>query len=94
MDPLLSPEARPIPGDACYAGAPVYVALGATAAFALTGKFVSILRARGEADFTPRGGYITLHPSYLLRISDAAAMHAAIAAFLADLRHVRELADA
>lgn len=72
----------------------VVVALGATAALALTGKPVSILRARGEADFAPWRGYITVHPSYLLRVPDAAAMQAAIAAFHDDLERVRVLAGA
>jgi DNA polymerase len=64
------------------------VALGATAALALTGKAVSITQARGEAIFDPFPGYITVHPSYLLRLPDEAAKREAYAAFLADLKHV------
>jgi uracil-DNA glycosylase family protein len=64
------------------------VALGATAALALTGKAVSIAQARGEARFDAFPGYITVHPSYLLRLPDEAAKREAYAAFLADLKHV------
>ena len=62
------------------------VALGATAALALTGKVVSITQARGKASFDPFPGYITVHPSYLLRLPDEAAKREAYAAFLADLK--------
>lgn len=68
------------------------VALGATAALALTGKPVSITRARGETRFGEFPGYITVHPSYLLRVPDEAAKRAAYAAFLADLKRIGELA--
>jgi len=64
------------------------VALGATAALALTGKAVAIAQARGEARFDAFPGYITVHPSYLLRLPDEAAKREAYAAFLADLKHV------
>jgi DNA polymerase len=64
------------------------VALGATAARALTGKAVSITQARGETRFDDLPGYITVHPSYLLRLPDEAAKREAYAAFLADLKRV------
>jgi DNA polymerase len=64
------------------------VALGATAALALTGKAVAISQARGKARFDAFPGYITVHPSYLLRLPDEAAKREAYAAFLADLKHV------
>jgi DNA polymerase len=64
------------------------VALGATAALALTGKAVAIAQARGEARFDAFPGYITVHPSYLLRLPDEVAKREAYAAFLADLKHV------
>src|SRR5882724_8560951 len=60
------------------------VALGGTAAAALAGKAVSVTKARGRADFDGRAGYITVHPSYLLRIPDADAKHAAYRDFVAD----------
>ncbi len=68
------------------------VALGGTAAAALTGKAVSVTKARGKASFENRVGYITVHPSYLLRIPDAADKQSAYKEFVADLEKIRELA--
>ncbi|HWG07295.1 MAG TPA: UdgX family uracil-DNA binding protein [Beijerinckiaceae bacterium] len=68
------------------------VALGATAALALTGKVVAIGKSRGETQFGNFRGYITVHPSALLRLPDEAARHEAYAAFLADLKRIRALA--
>ena len=48
----------------------VVVALGATAVLALAGKSLAIGRFRGRAEFNGRPGFITVHPSYLLRIPD------------------------
>ncbi len=70
------------------------VALGATAALALTGKPVPIMRARGPTTFEERAGYITTHPSYLLRLPDEPARSAAYERFVDDLRQARELAEA
>src|SRR5436190_13025489 len=53
------------------------VALGATAAAALAGKAVAVTKMRGKADFDGQPGFITVHPSYLLRIPDADAKRAA-----------------
>ncbi len=70
------------------------VALGATAALALTGKAVSIAQARGRTQFEDFPGFITVHPSYLLRLPDEAAKRAAYTAFLADLKQIARLAQA
>jgi DNA polymerase len=67
------------------------VALGATAALALTGKPVAVTRQRGPAQFGPWPGLITVHPSYLLRLPDATAREEAYALFVADLRRAAEL---
>ncbi|OYX07991.1 MAG: uracil-DNA glycosylase [Sphingomonadales bacterium 32-68-7] len=50
------------------------LALGASAARGLLGKTVSIAQARGKPHPLPDGGelWITAHPSYLLRLRDAA----------------------
>ncbi|NEU14128.1 UdgX family uracil-DNA binding protein [Methylobacterium sp. BTF04] len=70
------------------------VALGATAVLALTGKAIPITRARGPASFGKAyDGFITVHPSYLLRLPDEAKADA-YAAFVADLRRVGDLAQA
>ncbi|RAI33380.1 UdgX family uracil-DNA binding protein [Rhodoplanes serenus] len=70
------------------------VALGATAATALAGRPVSVLRERGPMRFGARPGYVTVHPSYLLRLPEAAQSVAAYATFVADLRRIRDLAAA
>lgn len=68
------------------------VALGATAVLALTGKQIPITRARGPASFGKAyEGFITVHPSYLLRLPDE-AKEEAYAAFVDDLRRVGALA--
>ncbi len=61
------------------------VALGATAVLALAGKALPIAKCRGPATFDGAPGFITVHPSYLLRIPDAAAKREAYVAFVADL---------
>jgi len=78
----------------------VTVALGATAARSLFGKTMTIGRERGRAIQLPDGGgeaWITVHPSYLLRIPDEAKAAEEYAQFVADLKvahgRVRELAD-
>jgi uracil-DNA glycosylase len=70
------------------------VALGATAALALAGKPLPITANRGETRFDNRLGYITVHPSYLLRLPDEADKEEAYAAFRADLARVRDIAAA
>lgn len=47
------------------------VALGATAALALAGKPMAVGKNRGPAILDGRPGFITVHPSYLLRMRDA-----------------------
>lgn len=68
------------------------VALGATAVLALAGKALPINRNRGPAELDGHPGYITVHPSYLLRIPGAAAKREAYAAFVADLKRAKALA--
>lgn len=80
-------------------GPKLVVALGATAVLALTGKQIPITRARGPFRFdrpnregggTRFQGFITVHPSYLLRLPDEAKAEA-YAAFVDDLRRVAAL---
>jgi DNA polymerase len=65
------------------------VALGSTAVLALAGKSLPIARHRGEAEFAGRKGFITVHPSFLLRMPDRAAREKAYREFVADLRSIR-----
>ena len=67
----------------------VTVALGATAARSLFGRTMTISRERGRAQALPDGGgeaWITIHPSYLLRLPDEADKPREFEAFVADLR--------
>ncbi len=71
------------------------VALGATAAQALLGHAVSVMRERGrQTQMMGRRGLVTVHPSYLLRIPDEDAKAAAYEKFVADLKKAAALADA
>ena len=66
----------------------VTVALGATAARSLFGKVMAIGKERGRAHRLPDGGeaWITVHPSYLLRLPDPAQAAEEYARFVEDLR--------
>ncbi len=70
----------------------VTVALGATAARSLLGKVVTIAKERGRAIALPDGSelWITVHPSFLLRIEDRTAADAEFDRFVADLQQVRQ----
>ncbi len=67
------------------------VALGATAARALLGKVVAIGKTRGSPIAFADGseGWVTVHPSYLLRV-DPKDADAEFGKFVADLSAVRE----
>jgi DNA polymerase len=72
----------------------IVVALGATAALALCGKALPVTRCRGPVTLGAWQGYLTVHPSYLLRLPDEAARQQAYDDFVSDLRRVRDLAAA
>jgi uracil-DNA glycosylase family protein len=66
------------------------VALGATAARALTGRDTVISRTRGKLMALRDGveGFITVHPSFLLRLPDAESKAREFERFVADLKLV------
>ena len=69
------------------------VALGATAAYAVTGKSEGILRRRGNFE-TAAGGtpvLICVHPSSLLRMPDRAEAEKAAMLFRRDLQRILEI---
>ena len=72
----------------------ITVMLGASAAQAIFGRPVTISRERGRpiplAGNTQ--GFVTVHPSYLLRLPDQAAKDREYAAFVQDLKQVAALA--
>ncbi|MFO1088140.1 MAG: uracil-DNA glycosylase family protein [Hyphomicrobiales bacterium] len=69
----------------------IVVALGATALYALSGKRTSVTAARGPMRLLDHAGYVTVHPSSLLRMPFEADRRAARAAFVADLRAVSSM---
>jgi DNA polymerase len=71
----------------------VTVAMGATAARAMFGKAMTIGRSRGRALDLPEGGrgWVTVHPSYLLRLHDREQAHAEFDRFVDDLRQAHAL---
>ncbi|MEO3384713.1 UdgX family uracil-DNA binding protein [Mesorhizobium sp. CAU 1741] len=69
------------------------VAMGATAAQSLLGKAIPITRMRGETVTREDGMtvFITIHPSFILRIREAADAQAERSRFLDDMRKVKTL---
>jgi len=69
------------------------VALGATAAQALTGKALPVTKMRGRVIEREDGlrVFLTIHPSFILRIRDAADKEAERMRFLQDMKAVKGL---
>ncbi len=74
---------------------PVTVALGATAARSLIGKTVTISRARDAPLTLADGGecWVTVHPSFLLRIPERDRRQEERAKFVADLKRIKARAE-
>lgn len=72
------------------------VMLGASAARAVMGRAVTIGRERGRPVALAEGrtGWVTVHPSFLLRVDDAARAEVEYARFVADLREADAYAAA
>ena len=72
------------------------VLMGASAARAVLGRPVTISRERGRPFRLPDGQltFVTVHPSFLLRIPEPARQAAERAAFQRDLESIRDLAAA
>ena len=75
---------------------PVTVALGATAARSLIGKVVTISGTRGEPQHLADGSecWVTIHPSFLLRIREDADRRTERKRFVEDLKRIRKRAEA
>ncbi len=73
---------------------PVTVALGATAARSLFGRVMTISRVRGSPLELPEGGeaWVTVHPSFLLRLPAADAKRKEYGRFVDDLARIGERA--
>ena len=74
---------------------PVTVALGATAARSLFGKVVTIGKMRGSPHELRDGSecWVTVHPSFLLRMPDEDRRREARAKFVEDLVRIRKRAE-
>ena len=74
----------------------IILALGVTAANALTGKSVTISRLRGQVIELPNGcrGMVTTHPSAILRMPDEPSRQRARAALLEDFKKAHRLLQA
>jgi probable DNA metabolism protein len=71
------------------------VAMGGSAARALLGRSVTITRERGKPIELPDGltAFVTVHPSFLLRVPDEDAKAREYRVFVADLRKIAEIVD-
>lgn len=72
----------------------IVVAMGATAILGVSGKSLPVMKNRGPADLGGRAGFVTVHPSSLLRQRDDVQRHKAYAAFVKDLKAAKKLAEA
>jgi uracil-DNA glycosylase family protein len=77
-------------------GPAAIVALGATAARSVLGRTVGILKVRGQVQRLEDGtaAVVTIHPSFLLRIRDAADKRREYRNFVSDLRQAKKMLDA
>jgi DNA polymerase len=71
----------------------VVVALGATAILALAGKALSIKANRGPIELAGHPGFLTIHPSFLLRMPEQ-DKPAAWKQFVSDMKQIRKLTQA
>ena len=74
----------------------VTVALGATAARQMLGKAVTISGTRGTPHMLEDGGegWVTIHPSFLLRIHEQEDAEAELGRFIEDLKRVKKRVEA
>ncbi len=86
--PWLEDELRAVEPD-------LLVLLGATAARAILGRAVTIGRERGERIRMSdgRAAFVTVHPSFLLRLPDEESKAREYRAFVADLRRAAAIAN-
>ncbi len=70
------------------------IALGASALRSLTGESHSVTEVRGQVLWSPFAGdvFVTIHPSFILRLHDAEDRERAFTSFVADLKTARQIA--
>ena len=64
------------------------VAVDATAAQALAHRTVSVTKLRGPFEFPAHKGFVTVHPSFLLRVPDKESKEREYRSFLQDLKRI------
>ena len=69
------------------------VALGGTAANTLAQRAVSVMRERGPIAFGALRGFVTVHPSFLLRLPNDERKEEEYKNFIGDLRRIRVIAE-
>jgi len=73
--------------------APLVVAMGGSALFALTGERGGLLKARGSTrEFRGRRLFATVHPAYVLRLPDSAQRDLERQRFFEDFAALAKLA--
>ncbi len=77
-------------------GPAAIVALGATAARSVLGRTVGVLKIRGQVQKLDHGtaAVVTIHPSFLLRIRDAADKQREYQNFVSDLQQAHKMLGA
>ncbi len=70
------------------------IALGASALRSLTGESHAVTQVRGQVLSSPFAGavFVTIHPSYILRLEDSEDREREFAAFVQDLSKARQIA--
>jgi DNA polymerase len=71
---------------------PIHSPIGATAVLALAGKPLAICKNRGPMKLGSYPGFITIHPSFQLRMREQDKVQA-WKDFVADLRRIRKLSQ-
>ena len=95
-DPLIERCRWWLDRERALVGSAVIVTLGATAAQSLLGRTVVIAALRGRGHALPDGTpvFVTIHPSYLLRIREEADRARAFRVFVADLQLAKSICEA
>jgi len=64
-----------------------------TALFALANRRLGVTEHRGPLPLLAQPGFVTIHPSAILRVPERNARHAALRAFEVDLKKIRRLSS-
>jgi hypothetical protein len=83
----------PVAGEGDQAGqAKIGGGAGGDRLLALAGKGLPVMKNRGPHEWDGRPGFITMHPSFLLRLKGEKERHDAFVEFVADLKAAKKWA--